>query len=922
MSQIEGDIAAVELAADSDRERAAATELSGRWARYRATTTEIAALADTDRDEAIARFQGSGISTFNGVEHQYRKRAVRQPEPVRERRRRGCEFGDLVADRGHRASARRNLGDPLGNAAAPGGVPVMRRTHQQPQQLSRRTFLAGLGAAGLGAAGLVGCGTEAGSAPSFDLGNSSRLTMLNWPDYIDLTSEGRPGTIERIQAELNLEVDYLTDYEDNYAGYELVLANAVNVDPPQYDIVVPTNWRAGADDRARLGPNNLPIEEIPNHVNLDPAFMTNAWDRGSRYQMPWQAGITGIAFDPALTGRPLGSIEDLFDPEFAGRIGLIGEMREAVGLAMLANGDDPSRPTSATVEAGYNRIADAVESGQFTRATYGDFADRIVSGELAAAMAWSGDTALLRETRPDIEFVIPEQGAIQWFDTMVIPVGSEKRRRRRSVHELRLRADERGPNNRVGWLYLAGARRAGSVARRRWRSRRVGPRSASLPRRVEPEPVVHLGWVSTRPTNRRRRCFQRADRSAARRRVDRPNQERGQGRMPDSMHEHTPEIEEAGRRDRRLCALADHARSDPPRPSKDDRRASGAVRPDGHRGGDRRPQGARAFRRGVGAVVPVGRLHPLPVVRASGAHRGGRVVRSRGGAFSIYGGSWIEGAGAVYAENEALRWLSDRCGLPAESGGVFVPGGTIGNLSALVGARGAAEKRLASAGVERPAKWAFVVSSSAHSSVPSAAAVMDAEVIKVDTGPDRRLTGDLVSAALDEHGHRVAGVVATAGTTNLGIIDDLTSVGTVCHDRDVFFHVDAAYGGGALTVPSARGLFDGIELADSVIIDPHKWLFAPFDCCALLWRDPDQARAVHAQHAGYLEFLDSYGDWNPSDFAIHLTRRARGLPFWFSLATYGTDAYAEAIESTIELAREAVGGSRRPIISGWCGIRS
>ncbi|MGI9616047.1 MAG: pyridoxal phosphate-dependent decarboxylase family protein [Acidimicrobiales bacterium] len=275
------------------------------------------------------------------------------------------------------------------------------------------------------------------------------------------------------------------------------------------------------------------------------------------------------------------------------------------------------------------------------------------------------------------------------------------------------------------------------------------------------------------------------------------------------------------------------------------------------------------------------------------------------GAFSIYGGSWIEGAGAVYAENEALRWLADRCGLPAESGGVFVPGGTIGNLSALVGARGAAEKRLASAGVERPAKWAFVVSSSAHSSVPSAAAVMDADVIKVDTGPDRRLTGDLVATALEEHGHRVAGVVATAGTTNLGIIDDLASVGAVCHERDVFFHVDAAYGGGALAVPSARGSFDGIELADSVIIDPHKWLFAPFDCCALLWRDPDQARAVHAQHAGYLEFLDSYGDWNPSDFAIHLTRRARGLPFWFSLATYGTDAYAEAIESTIELATEA-----------------
>ena len=275
------------------------------------------------------------------------------------------------------------------------------------------------------------------------------------------------------------------------------------------------------------------------------------------------------------------------------------------------------------------------------------------------------------------------------------------------------------------------------------------------------------------------------------------------------------------------------------------------------------------------------------------------------GAFSIYGGSWIEGAGAVHAENEALRWLLDLCHLPATAGGVFVAGGTIGNLSALVGARGAAAARLERQGRPRPDRWAFVASATAHSSVVSAAAVMDAEVIPVAVGPDRRLTGEAVAAVLDTELHRVAGVVATAGTTNLGLIDDLASVGRVCRERDVFFHVDAAYGGAALAAPSARHRFAGIDLADSVIIDPHKWLFAPYDCCALLWRDPEQARAVHAQHAGYLEFLDAYGDWNPSDFAIHLTRRARGLPFWFSLATHGTDAYGRAVERTLELAAEA-----------------
>jgi spermidine/putrescine transport system substrate-binding protein len=290
-------------------------------------------------------------------------------------------------------------------------------------RFSRRTFLAGLGATGLGATGLVACGTDAGSAPSFDLGGSTQLTMLNWPDYIDPTEGGEPGTLDRIRAELNVTVNYLSEYEDNYAGYELVLDNAVRIDPPAYDIVVPTNWRA-AQMIQQGSAEPLPIELIPNHVNLDPAFMTNAWDRGSRFQMPWQAGITGIAYDPALTGRPLNSIEDLFDPAFAGRVGLIGEMREAVGLGMLANGDDPSNPTVVSAEAGFQRIADAVAAGQFTRATYGDFAGRLASGELVAAMAWSGDTALLRAERADIEFLIPDEGAIQWFDTMVIPQGS------------------------------------------------------------------------------------------------------------------------------------------------------------------------------------------------------------------------------------------------------------------------------------------------------------------------------------------------------------------------------------------------------------------------------------------------------------------------------------------------------------------
>jgi L-2,4-diaminobutyrate decarboxylase len=268
------------------------------------------------------------------------------------------------------------------------------------------------------------------------------------------------------------------------------------------------------------------------------------------------------------------------------------------------------------------------------------------------------------------------------------------------------------------------------------------------------------------------------------------------------------------------------------------------------------------------------------------------------GASSIYGGSWLEGAGAVWAENQALDWIAQIASMPNGSGGVFVPGGTMGNLSAMVAARDDAAHRRGG----RPDRWAFIASKQTHSSVESMASVMDADVIKVEVDDHYRLTGPEVAAALDEHGDRVAAVITTAGTTNLGIIDDLRGIGQVCEERGMWMHVDGAYGGAALASPRSQPLFDGIEYASSFIVDPHKWLFAPFDCCALLYRDPDAARRSHAQHAGYLAFLDAWGDWNPSDFAVHLTRRSRGLPFWFSLAVHGTQAYANAIDITMDLA--------------------
>jgi len=271
------------------------------------------------------------------------------------------------------------------------------------------------------------------------------------------------------------------------------------------------------------------------------------------------------------------------------------------------------------------------------------------------------------------------------------------------------------------------------------------------------------------------------------------------------------------------------------------------------------------------------------------------------GASSLYGGSWLEGAGAVYAENQALRWIADLAGLPGSAGGVFVSGGTSGNLSALVAARHQARSVTAAS----PNRWAVVASSSAHSSIASAAAVMDVDLIVADCDHNRRLTGESVSRAVSSAGSDISvfAVVATAGSTNLGIVDDLESIADACERGNVWFHVDAAYGGAAMCSTSARGRFVGIDRADSIVVDPHKWLFAPYDCAALIYRRPELARRAHTQHAGYLEPLEG-GDWNPSDYAHVLTRRARGLPLWFSLATHGTRAYTEAVDHTIELAHQ------------------
>ncbi len=274
-------------------------------------------------------------------------------------------------------------------------------------------------------------------------------------------------------------------------------------------------------------------------------------------------------------------------------------------------------------------------------------------------------------------------------------------------------------------------------------------------------------------------------------------------------------------------------------------------------------------------------------------------------ASSIHGAYWMEGAGGIFCENEAIKWLISLADMPETAFGVFTSGGSAANLSAMVTARENWRKK----NDHEQSKGIVITSSGAHSSIKAMAKVIDVELLLVSTEDlmTASLLADKLHELTPEQRERVFAVVATGGTTNAGIIDDLDGVADLCRKEDLWFHVDAAYGGGALVADSVRDKFNGIEKADSVTIDPHKWLFSPYDCGAILYRDPELAREAHEQEGSYLEIIKDPGahGFNPADYQIQLTRRLRGMPLWFSLATHGTAKYKWAVERGIWLAQLA-----------------
>jgi len=274
-------------------------------------------------------------------------------------------------------------------------------------------------------------------------------------------------------------------------------------------------------------------------------------------------------------------------------------------------------------------------------------------------------------------------------------------------------------------------------------------------------------------------------------------------------------------------------------------------------------------------------------------------------ACNIYAGSWMESAGPTQLELEVLGWFKQWVGFPDAAGGVLVGGGSAANLTALACARESTAGQMSD-------DLVGYVCDQAHSSLARAARVLGyrPEQLRVLPSDSRyRLDPRILAAAMDADiraGRRPLFVTATAGTTNTGAIDPLAEIAELCHARGVWLHVDAAYGGFATLTARGRDALRGIELADSVTLDPHKWLYQPYECGALLVRDDDVLRRAFEMTPDYLQDCFAREEVNLSDRGVQLTRSTRALKVWVSLQYFGVDAFAAAIDRSLDLAERVV----------------
>jgi len=277
----------------------------------------------------------------------------------------------------------------------------------------RRSFLC-LGAGAATAAVLPGL--LAACSGSRD----DQLSISNWPLYIDPSRPGHPGTVERFERASGIRVTYSEDQNDSATFFakirpELAAGRAI----PQ-DIFITPYWLASR--LIGLGwLEELPVSQIPNAARLVPQLQRPSWDPSGRFSLPWQSGIAGIAYNREVTGRDLTGIEDLYAPDLRGRVGFLTEMRDTMGLLMLAQGEDPGNPTMARAESAFRRLEKAKAAGQIRAFTGNNYQSDLLAGNFAACMAWSGDVAQLAQDNPKLQFIVPSSGGILWADVMVVP---------------------------------------------------------------------------------------------------------------------------------------------------------------------------------------------------------------------------------------------------------------------------------------------------------------------------------------------------------------------------------------------------------------------------------------------------------------------------------------------------------------------
>jgi len=295
--------------------------------------------------------------------------------------------------------------------------------------LQRRSFLRGasLSALALGSPALLAaCGTEsqvqtAEECKSTDLSaEQKQLNFSNWPEYIDVKGKRMP-TLEAFEAQTGIDVTYNTDINDNNEFFGKVKDQLGSCDPIGRDIIVMTDWMAAR--MISLGwMQKLDHDNLPNVMaNLKADLQSPGWDENRDYSVPWQSGLTGIAYNAKYTGEVSSFEELLTRPDLSGKVSLLSELGDTMGFILLLDGSDPENFSDGEWDSAIARLEEYVASGQIRKFTGNDYVQDLASGNIVACEAWSGDVIAMQYDNPDIKWVAPEEGLGLWSDNMLVP---------------------------------------------------------------------------------------------------------------------------------------------------------------------------------------------------------------------------------------------------------------------------------------------------------------------------------------------------------------------------------------------------------------------------------------------------------------------------------------------------------------------